>query len=109
MRTPLAVAPAAANNGQPDKVEAATSSIAAMPSSDDTPTADTAAISSNRSEGGTSEGGVSVSTSIAAAAAASGERVVLFGGCLDLSSFISLARNYVQSKETWLLDLNMLT
>lgn len=68
-----------------------------------------AAASGSRSEGGASESAVSVSTSIAAAAAASEERVLLFGGCLDLSSFLSLTRNYVQSKETWLLDLNKLT
>jgi hypothetical protein len=35
--------------------------------------------------------------------------VVLFGGCLDLSSFLSLNRNYVQSKEAWLLDMSSLT
>lgn len=42
------------------------------------------------------------------AGAAAGERVVLFGGCLDLSSFLSLSRNYVQSKELWLLDMGRL-
>jgi len=35
--------------------------------------------------------------------------VVVFGGCLDLSSFLSLNKNYVQSKETWVLQLDTLT
>lgn len=37
------------------------------------------------------------------------QRVVVFGGCLDLSGFLSLNKNYVQTKETWLLQLDQLT
>jgi hypothetical protein len=34
---------------------------------------------------------------------------VVFGGCLDLSGILSLNKNYVQSRETWLLQLDTLT
>jgi hypothetical protein len=57
--------------------------------------------------------GASSSGGVAATAAADGQLqqqlVVLFGGCLDLSSFLSLNRNYVQSREAWLLDMSSLT
>lgn len=33
----------------------------------------------------------------------------MFGGCLDASSFLSLTKTYVQTKELWLLDLASFT
>lgn len=35
--------------------------------------------------------------------------MVVFGGCLDLSGFLSLNKNYVQSRDTWVLQLDSLT
>jgi hypothetical protein len=40
------------------------------------------------------------------AVALSGSRVAAFGGCLEQSSFFSVARSYVQTRELWLLDMD---
>lgn len=34
-----------------------------------------------------------------------GGRLVAFGGCLESSAFLALTRSYVQTNETWVLDL----